>query len=59
MAILKLIFLVHFCIFKNFNITITLEIGTLCFEQSYISSSVSQAILDGLPSSLHKMGLIF
>ena len=52
-------FSVHFYIFYNFNMTITPEISTLHFEQNCIFSSISQSILNGLPSNLHKVGSIF
>ena len=35
------------------------EVTTLCFEQNFTFSSISLSILNGLPSNLHKVGLIF
>ena len=33
--------------------------STLCFEQNCTFSSISQSILNRLPSNLHEVGLIF
>ena len=43
----------------NFLRRLQQGVTTLCFKQNCTFSSISQSILNGLPSNLHKVGLIF